>query len=164
MENSLILKIREFFIKNIVILILFPIFIFILIFILYGNELNTYLRKNPDVNCLYELSTLQKTLSQSVIPVHVSSIAFNMIIYSYVLFSIWLILFAYSSYQKLKLRKHDFSHIFFEFILLAFIYYFIVSPGLPDYIQILGWLFFLLLTFIIIVYFLLYTRMKYEKE
>jgi hypothetical protein len=114
--------------------------------------------------CLYELSTLQKTVSQLAIPDHISSIAFDMVIYSYVLFSIWLILFAYSSYQKLKLRKHNLLLIYIEFIVLAFGYYFIVSPGLSAYIQILGWLLFFLLAIMITVYVLFYNRMKHEKE
>lgn len=164
MENNLILKIREYFIRNILILLLFPLLTFFLIFISYGNVLHQYLSKNPEMYCLYELSTLQKTVSQSAIPAHISSIAFDMVIYSYVLFSIWLILFAYSSYQKLKLRKHNFLLIFIEFIVLAFGYYFIVSPGLSDYIQILGWLLFLLLAIMFTVYVLLYNRMKHEKE
>jgi len=164
MENSLILKIRDFFIRNIIILILFPVLTFFLICTSYGNELQSYLIKNPQMYCLYELSTLQKTLSQSNIPVHVSCIAVDMVVYSYALFSIWLILFAYSSYQKLKLMKYNFPIILIEFILLAFIFYLIVSPGLPVYFQILGWLFILLLALMIIVYFLLYSKMKYEKE
>lgn len=164
MESSLILKIREFFIRNILILLLLPLLTFFLVLISYGNELHQYLSKNPEMYCLYELSTLQKTVSQSAIPAHISSIAFDMVIYSYVLFSIWFILFAYSSYQKLKLRKHNFSLIFIEFIILGFVYYFIVSPGLSVYIQILGWSLFLLLLIVITIYFLFYNRMKHEKE
>lgn len=164
MESNSILKIREFFIRNIVILILLPVVTFFLICISYGNELHQYLSKNPEKYCLYELSTLRKTISQATIPAHISSLAFDMVIYSYMLFSIWITLFAYSSYQKLKLRKHDFSLIFIEFIVLVFGYYFIISPGLSVYIQILGWLFFLLLAMVIIVYVLFYNRMKHEKE
>lgn len=157
-------RIREFFIRNILILLLFPLLTFFLIFISYGNVLHQYLSINPEMYSLYELSILQKTVSQSAIPAHISSIAFDMVIYSYVLFSIWLILFAYSSYQKLKLRKHNFSLIFIELILLAFGYYFIVSPGLSFYIQTLGWLLFLLLGIVITVYVITYNRMKHEKE
>ncbi len=157
-------RIREFFIRNILILLLLPLLFFFLIFITYGNELHQHLSKKPEMYSLYELSTLQKTVSQSAIPAHIASIAFDMVVYSYLLFSIWLILFAYSSYQKLKLRKHNFSLILIEFILLAFGYYFIVSPGLPAYIQILGWLIFLLLAIMITVYVLLYNKMKHEKE
>ena len=164
MEISSILKIREYFISNILIFLLLPLLTFFLIFISYGNELHQYLSKNPEMYYLYELSTLKKTVSQSAIPAHISSIAFDMVIYSYVLFSIWLILFAYSSYQKLKLRKHNFLLILIEFIILAFGYYFILSPGLSVYIQITGWLFFLLLAVVITVYVLFYNRMKHEKE
>jgi len=164
MESSSILKIREHFIRNILILLLLPLFTFFLIFISYGNEFHQYLSKNPEMYCLYELSTLRETVSQSTIPAHISSIAFDMVIYSYVLFSIWLILFAYSSYQKLKLRKHNFLLTIIEFIVLAFVYCFIVSPGLSVYIQILGWLLFLLLAIVITVYVLFYNRMKHEKE
>lgn len=164
MESSLILKIREYFIRNILILLIFPLLTFFLIFITYGNVFHQYLSEKPEMYCLYELSTLQKAVSQSAIPAHISHIAYDMVIYSYVLFSIWLILFAYSSYQKLKLRKHNFILIFMEFTVLATGYYFIISPGLSDYIQILGWLFFLLLAIVITVYVLLYNRMKHEKE
>lgn len=164
MESSSILKIREYFIRNILILLLLPLLTFFLIFISYGNELHQYLSKNPEMYCLYELSTLQKTVSQTTIPAHISSIAFDMVIYSYLLFSIWLILFAYSSYQKLKLRKHDLLLIFIEFIVLAFGYHFIICPRLSIYIQIIGWLFFLLLAIVITVYVLFYNRIKHEKE
>lgn len=164
MESSSILKIREHFIRNILILLLLPLFTFFLIFISFGNEFHQYLSKNPKMYCLYELSTLRETVSQSAIPAHISSIAFDMVIYSYVLFSIWLILFAYSSYQKLKLRKHNFLLTIIEFIVLAFGYCFIVSPGLSVYIQILGWLLFLLFAIVITVYVLFYNRMKHEKE
>jgi len=164
MESSSILKIREYFIKDILILLLLPLLTFFLIFISYGNELHQYLSKNPEMYCLYELSTLQKTVCQSAIPAHISSIAFDMVVYSYVLFSIWLILFAYSSYQELKRRKYNFLLLFIEFIVLAFGYYFIVCPGLSVYIQILGWLFFTLHAIVITVYVLFYNRMKHVKE
>lgn len=164
MEGSLIFKIREYLIKNILILLLFPLLNLSFIFISYGNEFHQYLSKNPEMHCLYELSTIQKTVNQSFIPTHVKSLALDMVIFSYVLFSIWLFLFAYSSYQKLKYRKHNFLLIFIEFIVLVFVYSFIVSPGLSVYIQVLGWLIFLLLGIVLIVYVLFYNRMKHEKE
>lgn len=164
MESCLILKIREYFIRNILILLLVPLFTFFLIFISYGNELHQYLSKNPEIYCLYELSTLLKALSQSAIPAHILNLAFDMVIYTYVLFLIWFIMFAYYSYQRLKLKKHNILLIIIEFVVLALVYNFIISPGLSDYIQILGWLLFLLLALVIIVYVLFYIRIKHEKE
>jgi hypothetical protein len=67
MESSSILKIREYFISNIIIFLLLPLLTFFLIFISYGNELHQYLSKNPEMYYLYELSTLKKTVSQSAI-------------------------------------------------------------------------------------------------
>ena len=163
MENSLI-QIRKFFFRNILSLLLLPLLTFFLIFISYGNEFHQYLNNNPDMFSLYELSTLQKTVSESNIPDHVESLAIDMVIYSYGLFSIWFILFAFSCYQKLSRGVHNFSLIFIEFIVLSLSYYFIISPGLSVYIQILGWLFFLMLAMVITVYLLLYNRMKHEKE
>ena len=120
MEDSFIYKIREYFIINLLILLLLPILTFFLIFISYGNEVHKYLRKKPEMYSLYELTTLQETVNQSAIPEHVSYIAFDMVIYSYLLFAIWFILFAYSTYQKLKLRKYNFLLLFIEFFVLAF--------------------------------------------
>ena len=120
--------------------------------------------QNPEINCLYELSTLQKIVSQSSIPAHVSSIAFYMAIYSYVLFSIWLIGFAYSSYQNLKRNNQRFILIFAEYLVLALVYYFIINPGLSIYIQAFGSLYFIILAIVITVYVLYYNRMKIEKE
>lgn len=164
MEDSFIYKIREYFIRNLLILLLLPILTFFLIFISYGNEVHKYLRKKPEMYSLYELTTLQETVNQSAIPEHVSYIAFDMVIYSYLLFAIWFILFAYSTYQKLKLRKYNFLLLFIEFFVLAFGYYFIISPGLSIYIQILGWFFFFLLAMVITIYVLFYNRIKHEKE
>lgn len=164
METNIILKIREFFIRNIVILIFLPLLAFFFIFISYGNELHQYLIKNPGMFNLYELSTLKQTVSQSAIPTHIAWVAFDMVMYAYILFSVWLILFAYSCYYKLSRRRYSFSLVLIEFTVLALIYYFIVSPGLLTYIQILGWLAFLLVAVMITVYSLLYYRLKHEKE
>lgn len=163
MESSLMLRSREFFIRNILILLFFPLLTLFMIFISFGNEFHQYLLKNPEMYRLYELSTLRETISESAIPYHITSLAFDMVIYSYLFFSIWLILFSYSSYFSLSRRQQNFSIIFIEFIVLVLVYFLIISPGLSAFIQILGWFFLILLAIMFAVYFL-FNRMKHEKE
>ena len=164
MKNILMLKARDFFIKNILILLLFPLIAFFLIFVSYGNELHQYLSIHPEMCCLYELSTIHKIVSQSDIPTHITDLAVCMIIYSYLLFSFWLFLFAYFSYKSLQLGKQNLPLILIEFFVLVFAYYFIINPGLPVYIQILGWLLFLLFAIVITTYFLYHKRIRHEKK
>lgn len=164
MENNLILKIREFFVRNILILLLLPLLTFLLIFISYGNELQQYLSNNQENYSLYELLTIQKVISQLDIPNHIIGIASDIVNYSYVLFSIWLILFAYSCYYHLSRKEHNFTLIFIELAILLLVYFFIIRPGLSMLIQTVVWVVFLLIVMMIALYGLFFKRMKHEKK
>jgi len=160
MVSDLIIKIRVFLISNMLILLIIPILTFLLIFITYGNEIHEYLIKYPDMYRLYELTTIKKTVSQSAIPSHIKCLAIDMVIYSYVLFSMCLILFAYSSYFLLSRKRHNSILIIMEFTTLVLIYYFIAIPGMPFFIKLLVWLFFSSVGIMISVYLLFYKIIK----
>jgi hypothetical protein len=165
MENNFILKIREFYVNNIVALILLPLLSFLFIFISYGNVLHQYLINNIDLYNLYELLTLSKVInSTSFIPVHIVSITLDLVIYSYILFASWLFLFAYSCYFEFSRKKYNFLLILIEFGTLTVIYFFVISPGLSFIVQVLGWLFFSLLIVMFIIYAMFFKLVKHEKE
>jgi len=165
MASDFILTIRDFFVKNIAILILLPLLTFFFVFISYGDALHLILIKNPQFYSLYELNTLNKVISQTtLLPYHVASIAFDMIIYSYLIYALWLLLYAYSSYYKIARDEHNFLLIIIEYLVLVLIYFYVLSPGLSLLIQLAGWFFFLLLIAMFTIYALYFKRVNHEKE
>ncbi len=164
MGTTIIHRVREFFIRNIVLLILFPLIVFILIFTFHGEVLHEFLTTNPETYKLYELSTLKEAISHSNIPTHIKSLAFDMVGYSFTLFVFWFLLFACYSYLSLSRNKYTLAFILTEFVVLILIYFFIVSPGLSIFIKIIGWFLFLLLAVMVVVYFLFFNQLKHEKK
>jgi hypothetical protein len=165
MESNVIIKTREFLIKNIVTLIILPLITFFFIFISYGEVIQQYLFKNPESYRLYELNTINQIISQiSVLPNHIKSLAIDMVIYSYVLFLSWLLLFIYYCYYKLSRKQFNFTLIIIEFAMLLLTYVFIISPGLSKEFYIIGYLLFFLLIVMHFIYILYFKKIQDEKE
>jgi hypothetical protein len=165
MESNFILKIREFLNKNIAILILLPLLTFFFLFISYGNLIEQYLVENPKLYSLYKLDTINQVISKiSNMPIHIKSLVFDMVIYSYILFSSWLLLFIYNCYYKLSRKQFHFSLIIFEFIILFLTYVFIISPGLHLVFLIIGYVLFSLFIVMLIIYKVYFKKIQHEKE
>lgn len=165
MESNFFLKIRKFLIEHIISLLLFPILIFVLLFTFYGSEFHNYIVNNPDKYKLYELTSIYTIFKQiTYLPNHLRNLAFDLVIYSYVLFAGWLILFIYSCYYRLSRRIYNLNFIFLEFAILITVYVFTMSPGLPLTYKLLGYLTFLFLIVLCLIYCAYFKKIRHEKE
>lgn len=165
MGTSFILKLRGYLIQNLVALILLPLLAFMFIFICYGNEFHQIFEAKTELFRVYEITSLKKFMTEaSLLPAHLVKLSLALITYSYILYSIWLALFAYSCYDQVSHEKHNYFTLFVEYAVLMAIFFFVISPGLSIIIQIVGWFFFALLMSVVIVYAIVYNRRKHEKK
>lgn len=165
MGTNFILRFREHLIQNLVALILLPLLAFMFIFICYGDEFHQIFEAKTELIRLYELTSLKKFITEvSLLPAHLVKLSFALIIYSYILYSIWFALFAYSCYDQVSHEKHNYFALGAEYAVLMAIFFFVIRPGLSIILQIIGWFLFALVMSIVIVYAIVYYRRKHEKK
>jgi hypothetical protein len=127
MENNAIIKIREFVIRNILILLLFPLITITSIFIIYGNIIDKCIIVNPELSrlsgFLYELIAVHDFISMvDDLPGHIKNLAYYAVYYTYILYIFWLLLFFYDCYFRLSRKQFNLVLIIIEFTILLSAY------------------------------------------
>ena len=165
MGTNFILRFRGHLIQNLVALILLPLLAFMFIFTCYGSEFHQIFEAKTELIRLYELTSLKNFITEaSLLPAHLVKLSVALITYSYILYSIWFALFAYSCYDQVSHKKHNYFVLGAEYAVLMAIFFFVIGPGLSIIIQIIGWFLFALLMLMVIVYTIVYYRRKHEKK
>lgn len=131
---------RNWFINNLILLLLLPLTAISIIFINYGNEIDKVLSINPLLFKLFQLKTQLTVLSYDLeLPSHVKSLGYDSIIFLIILFFTWLFTHSIFCYLQLSQQSGSKARLVFETILLLLIFIFIVSPNLPLAIIVLGY-------------------------
>lgn len=132
---------RNWFAKNMVLLLIFPLIVISFVFINYGEEIDKVLLRNPSLFKLFQLKTQLKVLSEIEIPSHIKSLGYDSVIFIFILFFSWILTHSFYCYFQLSRNEGSKSLLFFETMLLLLIFIFIVSPHLSLMIIVIGYAF-----------------------
>jgi len=89
--NTKFLIFRNWFSKNLILLVILPLIINSIIFITNGAVIDKVLAKNPEFLKLFQLNTQLKVLNETEIPYYVKSLGYDLVILVIVVFFIWLL-------------------------------------------------------------------------
>jgi hypothetical protein len=150
------LKLFEWYRRNLISLLSIPLILIGCIYICYGDVFDSVLLNNTGTSKIYQLYThVLNFKSDLPLPISVKSIGYYSIQFIYMLFSGWLISFLYSLYTRLSHRTGSMVDMLIELLLILFIYWFSISPGMNLWLDILIFLS-ITLGFILLFFYLLY--------
>jgi hypothetical protein len=137
--NSIFLTFRNWFSKNLILLLILPLIINTIIFITNGEEIDKVITENSEFLKLFQLNTQLKVLNETEIPYYVKSLGYDSVILIIVLFFIWLLNHTLYCYLQLSHKTGSKVLLVVETILLLLIFIFIVSPHFPLLIFVFGY-------------------------
>lgn len=156
---------RNWLIRNILLLLMVPVIILSWIYINYANVIGKFLLERPDLFKLYQLKN-QITIFTSKIdlPVHITSLGYDVTIFLYILYVVWLATHTYYTYYQLSHNKGSKEGLLMETIILLVVYILFASPKLALWIVLSGYFAISLIILVIALYWIYSIKLKNEEK
>ncbi len=163
--NDFILKLRKHLKRNIISILIIPLLTFVIVFTFYGNDIQTQILNNFKNFSFIEINTYKNLLGNAKeIPMHIKSFVNVMVVFIIVIFYYYLVLYIYSCYKKLSENRLKLTLGIVEFIVLLIIQVVVISPGMQLFYKIIGYVPFVVLLGIAVIFKIYFLKLLHEKK